>query len=49
MALEASEARNRMAEAILSGLATRFIGVISIQVGKRSGSVKLVFDIGVST
>jgi hypothetical protein len=49
MALDASPAKKRMTEAISSGRATRAMGVISIQIGKTSGLLKLLLDIGVST
>jgi hypothetical protein len=42
-------AKKSIAEAISSGLATRRIGVNSIQIGIRAESVKLVLDMGVST
>ena len=49
MALDASLARNRIAEAISSARATRFIGVFSIQTGNSVWSVKPPRDITVST
>ncbi len=49
MALDASQARNKIADAISSARATRFMGVISIHVGNKSGSEKAPLDMGVST
>ncbi|MNV97305.1 hypothetical protein D3C71_1924100 [compost metagenome] len=49
MALAASDARNRIGAAISSGLATRFIGVISIQTGISVSSEKPPRDMTVST
>mgnify|MGYP004722558201 CR=1 FL=1 len=46
MALEASLARNRIAAAISSGWAPRFLRVKVIPLGPRSGPAQLEFHLG---